>query len=185
MRIISGKARGVKLISLDGLNTRPTTDRVKESIFNMINSYIYDSVVLDLFSGSGALGIEAASRGAKKVILVEHNSKCKEIINKNVEKSKLTDIIDIVIGDAEAFVKNSFKKIKVDLIFMDPPYKKDIVEPILDEIVKADILSENGIIVVEHSKEDNIPEIIGNLSIDRNKKYGKICVSIYRRQLDD
>ena len=185
MRIVSGKARGTKLMSLDGMETRPTTDRVKESIFNIINSDIYDSEVLDLFSGSGALGIEAASRGAKKVVLVENNIKCRDVINKNVEKSKLTDIIDIVIGDAEVFIVKSAGKAKFDLIFMDPPYKKNIVEPILKKIVESNILSDDGIIVVEHSREDNIPENVGNLFAYKNKKYGITCVSIYRRQLND
>lgn len=175
MRIISGKARGVRLESLEGLNTRPTTDRVKESLFNLIQFHIQDAHVIDFFSGSGALGIEAASRGATSVQLVEQERRCHKIIENNINRSKL-DNIELVKSD----VMSSMSRLKkADLIIMDPPYNKDLILPVLNGIEEYGLLEEEGIIVVEHSKDDVLEEKIGSFLLKKQKKYGITMISIF------
>lgn len=175
MRVISGKARGTILATIEGTTTRPTTDRVKESIFNLIQFRIQKARVLDLFAGSGALGIEAASRGAESVTLVENFRKCHEAIEYNIEKTGLENIKLL-----KAEVMSCFMRLETyDVILMDPPYSKDFVVPAIEKILEHNILEENGIIVVEHSKVDVLPKTIGNLKLEKQKKYGIAMVSIY------
>ena len=136
MRIISGTARGTKLFTLEGQTTRPTLDRVKESIFNIIQSQIINSNFLDVFSGSGAIGLEAASRGAKKVILCDKSKDAINIINKNIEKTHLKEKIELYNLDYETLLKNKIKE-KMDIIYIDPPYNSNFaiktVEYIIDK----------------------------------------------------
>lgn len=175
MRVISGKARGTILATLEGTKTRPTTDRVKESLFNLIQFRLRGAAVLDLFAGSGALGIEAASRGAASVMLVENFRQCHEAIEYNVKRTGLENITLL-----KAEVLSCFTRIgKYDVIIMDPPYSKDLVVPTLEKIVEHNTLNEKGVVVVEHSKVDKLPERIGNLKLDRQKKYGIAMISIY------
>lgn len=175
MRVISGKARGTRLATIEGNTTRPTTDRVKESLFNLIQFHIQDADVLDLFAGSGALGIEAASRGANSVTLVENFRKCHDAIEYNIEKTGL-DNIDLL----KAEVLSCFMRLKTyDVILMDPPYSKDFIVPTLEKIVEHNVLNETGIVVVEHSKEDKLPSHVGKLNLERQKKYGIAMISIY------
>ena len=136
MRIISGKARGTKLYTLEGLNTRPTLDRVKESLFNIIQNYLNNAIVLDLFSGSGALGIESISRGAKKAILCDNNYNAITIIMKNIEKCHIENDTEIIYKDYKKCL-NSLNE-KVDIIFIDPPYKKNIAVESVKIIMKKD-----------------------------------------------
>ena len=124
MRIISGNLRGTKLYTLDGLNTRPTLDRVKESLFNIINKYIDGCTFLDLFAGSGAIGIEAISRGANKVVMCEKSKEAIQVINKNIEKTKINEKVKLYNMDFEKCIKNELNE-KFDLIYLDPPYKTD------------------------------------------------------------
>ena len=127
MRVISGTARGKKLNSLEGLETRPTLDIVKESIFNILQFNIKDTSVLDLFSGSGALAIEALSRGAKEAVLCDNSSKAVQIINKNLEETKLIDKAKVINSDyTEALNKLANENKKFDIIFLDPPYKSEL-----------------------------------------------------------
>ena len=126
MRIISGKARGTKLYTLDGENTRPTLDRVKESLFNIIQSKINDCIFLDLFSGSGAIGLEAASRGAKKVILCDSSKEAIQIIKRNIEKTHTEEQIELYHKSSQELLENKIKE-KVDIVYIDPPYKTNIV----------------------------------------------------------
>ncbi len=182
MRVISGTARGTKLETIEGLNTRPTTDRVKEAMFSMIHHELYDAEVLDLFAGSGSLGIESASRGAKNVTLVENSKKCIEIIKKNVQKTRLDDKIIVVNKQVENFIniiEQSF-----DFIIMDPPYLKGFIEPIMQTIFNRNLLKEGGVVVVEHESGDMLKQKYGNIELYKNKKYGRTCLSIYRR-IDD
>lgn len=175
MRVISGKARGTRLVTPEGLNTRPTTDRVKESLFNLIQFTIPEAVVIDFFSGSGALGIEAASRGASKVYLVERDRKSHQAMDINIHNSGL-DNIEMVKCD----VLTSFIRLeKADVIIMDPPYSKDLIEPVLAGIKSHDLLTEEGIIVIEHSKKDQLDPVIAGFVQKKQKKYGITCVSIY------
>ena len=128
MRIISGKARGTKLYTLDGENTRPTLDRVKEPLFNILNFKLNDSVVLDLFAGSGALGLESISRGARKAVFGECNPSAVRIIQKNIEKTKFEDKSFIIRGEFEKVLKTlNDTDIKFDIVFLDPPYNNLII----------------------------------------------------------
>ena len=126
MRIISGSARGTKLYTLDGIKTRPTLDRVKESVFNIIQNEVLDSVFLDLFAGSGAIGLEAASRGAKRVYMCEKSTDAIKIIRKNIEKTHLEEKIVLYGEDYEKMLINRLNE-RLDIIYIDPPYKTDFI----------------------------------------------------------
>ncbi|WP_073148957.1 16S rRNA (guanine(966)-N(2))-methyltransferase RsmD [Paramaledivibacter caminithermalis] len=183
LRVISGEAKGIRLSTLKGTDTRPTSDKVKESIFNILAPYIEKSKVLDLFSGTGNLGIEAVSRGAESAFLVEKNRKCYDIIKKNIMKTKLNDKIKIIIKDVYSTLKN-FSKIgeKFDIIFMDPPYLKGHILTCLKEIKELDLLNEDGIIVAEHDIKDIIPETIDDLIKFKERKYGGTMISFYHKE---
>ena len=124
MRVISGSARGTTLHSIDDINTRPTLDRVKESLFNIIQNQVEDAVVLDLFAGSGAIGIEFLSRGAEKVYFCDKSPKAVDMIKKNLDKTKLKDKATILNNDYIDCI-DKIKNIKFDIIFLDPPYKEN------------------------------------------------------------
>ncbi|WP_338535087.1 16S rRNA (guanine(966)-N(2))-methyltransferase RsmD [Helicovermis profundi] len=181
MRIISGKARGIKLTTIEGISTRPTTDRIKENIFNIIAFEIGESDVLDLFSGSGAIGLEFASRGAKKVSMVENNPKCIKFIKANINATSLNDLVEIytenVFNSFRFFSSNSF-----DIIFMDPPYSKNLVNETIELIAEKKILKKDGIIIAEHDIKDEVFEKICDIEKYKYKKYGKTGVSFYRRK---
>ena len=174
MRIISGKARGTNLFTLEGKDTRPTLDRVKESLFNIINQKIYDSTVLDLFSGSGAIGLEFASRGAKEVLLCEKSKKATQIIKRNIEKTHLEEAVELYNCDYIEFLQN-FKNKKFDIIFLDPPYKTDFIIEAINLILKYNMLEEDGVIIAETDE----PEMIENQLKEANindfdkRKYGR------------
>ena len=150
MRVIAGTARSIKLQTIEGMNTRPTTDRTKETLFNVIGSNLYGITFLDLFSGSGAIGIEALSRGAKKAYLVEENKKAVECIRQNLQHTKLEK--DAVVLQQDVFValdsllKNNSP---LDIIFMDPPYGKELEKRVLLKLNEAQNLDEDIMIVVE------------------------------------
>ncbi len=180
MRVISGKARGQALRAPEGLNTRPTTDRVKESIFNIIQTRLYDSIIIDLFAGSGNLGIESLSRNASKAYFIDNNKNSIESIKENLKKTKLeNDSIVIQMDVVSAMKKLSLENVKANIIFLDPPYSKGFVAPILNEIVSLQLLDNDGIVIVEHKKTDEIPESIHNLQKYRTNHYGDIAVSFY------
>ena len=174
MRIISGKSRGTKLYSLEGQTTRPTLDRVKESLFNIIQNDIQGCVFLDLFAGSGAIGLEAASRGAEEVILCEKNKNAIEIIKKNIQKTHLEKQTKLY----EMSFENLLKKIdkKVDIIYIDPPYKTDFVYESIKIINQKKLLNNEGIIIIETDEEDRIEKQLENLDIEieRQRKYGRV-----------
>lgn len=180
MRVISGSARGLKLKSPKGMDVRPTTDRVKESLFNIINNYIQDSFILDLFSGTGSLGIEALSRGAQRCTFVDSSKDSIEIIKDNLKSTKFIDKSEVIFSDAiSAINKLGVKRDKFDIIFMDPPYLKNLVVPVLKEIIKRELLEEDGIIIIEHDTTDIIPENIDNLNKYREKNYGNTTLSFF------
>ena len=169
MRIISGTARGTKLFTLEGLDTRPTLDRVKEPLFNIINFDLEDAVVLDLFAGSGALGLEAISRGAKKVFLCEKNRNAANIVEKNIEKTKFQDQAILIRNDFEkaiSFIEQLNEKI--DVVFIDPPYKTDLIKKSLEKILDSDILNDDFIIIAETDEPERILKDINTLNIIRN-----------------
>ena len=139
MRIISGTARGTKLFTLTGDNTRPTLDRVKESLFNIINRKIYEAKVLDLFAGSGAIGLEFASRGAEKVVLCDNSKEAINIINKNIEKTHLKEKVELIKSDA-IIALEKLKNEKYDIIFLDPPYNSQLIEKTVEKVFSQDML---------------------------------------------
>ncbi len=179
MRIISGNARGTKLFTLEGIQTRPTLDRVKESLFNIIGLKLKDSLVLDLFAGSGALGLEAVSRGAKMAVFCENNKDAIEIIKKNIQKTHFANKTELFEKDfRKALSDMEDKKMKFDFIFLDPPYKTNLICESLKQIINCNILSENAILVIETDEPDRIKQEIEEIDIDiyDERKYGRVSL---------
>ena len=174
MRIISGTARGTKLYTLEGQTTRPTLDRVKESLFNIIQNEIIDSNFLDAFSGSGAIGLEAASRGAKKVILCDKSKDAINIINKNIEKTHLKEKVELYNLDYETLLKNKIKE-KMDIIYIDPPYNSDFAIKSVEYIVNKNIADENSTIIIETDNEEKVLEELKKINIEviDKRRYGR------------
>ena len=174
MRIIGGKARGTKLYTLEGNNTRPTLDRVRESLFNIIQKEIPNCIFLDLFSGSGAVGLEAISRGAKKSILCDNNKKAIDIIKKNIEKTHFKNEVQLYNMSYENLLKNEINE-KIDIIYIDPPYKTSFAYKAISIILEKKLIGEESIIIVETDEEARIKKEIGELSIDiiDQRKYGR------------
>ena len=164
MRIISGTARGTKLYTLEGLETRPTLDRVKESLFNIIQNEIKGSIVLDLFSGSGAIGLELLSRGAKKAILCDKSKEAIQIIKKNVEKTHFQDKAEIYNVDFKTAIKK-LENQKFDIIYIDPPYVTDYVKIAVEEIVRNKLVNYDSKIIIETDDEERILKQIENINV--------------------
>lgn len=182
MRIISGSRRGKKLLEFEGQDVRPTTDRVKESIFNLIQSYVAESVCLDMFAGSGALSFEAVSRGATRVVMLDKDKRSINIIRKNAENLDFTAECEIINTDAFTYAKQAREKF--DIIFLDPPYNKGFIEPILSEIVKNELLNDEGIVVLESDDTDFSAEFKG-LELMKQRKYGRTFITIYQKEKEN
>lgn len=176
MRVISGKARGTILHSIDDIKTRPTLDRVKESLFNILQNNIEDAIILDLFSGSGAIGIEFLSRGAKKAYLCDNSKKAVEMINKNLEKTKLSNNAVVYNKDYNECLKE-LRNIKFNIIFLDPPYKANFAIDAIKKISQMQLLQEDGIIIIETDEPERdikeLEEIQTNYKIYDLRKYGR------------
>ena len=179
MRVISGKLKGRKIIGYDIEGTRPTMDRVKESVFAMIQDYLSDSIVLDLFSGSGNLGIEAISNGAKTVYFNDFNKHCIKVINENIECFNIKNNAIVTNLDYKEALKYYQKNnLKFNIIFLDPPYKEHIINEILEFVLKNNLLINNGLIVCEvNQKEEYISK---DLILLKEKKYGDKMILIYK-----
>ncbi len=173
MRVISGTARGLKLDSLDGLTTRPTLDRVKESIFNMLFDKPVSANVLDLFAGSGGMGIEALSRGALFCTFADKEKKALEIVNKNLSKARFLDRAKIVNSDFRQLLDTTTDS--YDIVFVDPPYGAGYVPEVLDILYRRHLLKDGALVVVE-SDRDCKPVIGTNYRINRQKDYGRVSV---------
>lgn len=181
MRVVSGVCKGRPLKAVPGTGTRPTTDKVKESIFNMIGPYFDGGIVLDLFAGSGGLGIEALSRGMDKAVFVDRDFKANQTIKGNLELCKFTDQSEVYKNDAERALKALAKReIRFDLIFLDPPYKKQKLVDLMEEIHKNRLLSDLGCIVCEHDHEFELPERVADLVVTRKETYGISSITIYK-----
>ena len=155
MRVISGTAKGAKLNSIESMATRPTLDRVKESLFNIIQNRLEDAIILDLFAGSGAIGIECLSRNAKEAYFCDNSYKATQMINQNLKKTKLDMKATVINGDYKKCLNQlGSKQIKFDLIYIDPPYKENIGVKATKEILLQDILHENGIIIIETDEKE-------------------------------
>ena len=180
MRVISGSLKGRKIEGYDIVGTRPTMDRVKESVFASIQDYIPDSVVLDLFAGSGNLGIEAISNGCRKCFFVDNNSKCIQVIKGNLKKFGVLENSTVIESDyKKALDKFKDKGQVFDVIFVDPPYKDTILLEILEYVRDNNLLSSNGIIVLEYNI-DILNEEIEGYNLIKKKKYGDKFISIYQ-----
>ncbi len=178
MRVITGSARGRRLETLPGEEvTRPTAESVKEALFSMIQFEIEDKRVLDLFAGSGQLGIEALSRGAAFCTFVENNKKAESVVRSNIAACGFSPASQIVLCDASAFLTriNNF-----DVAFLDPPYNKGLIEKCMPSLVK--LMSEDGIIACETSKEEKLPEKFGSFAVAKERNYGKTKITIYRKE---
>lgn len=176
MRVISGKYKGRKIEGYDIEGTRPTQDRVKESLFAMIQEDLIDSICLDLFSGSGNLGIEALSNGASFSYFVDNNKNCIDVIKKNLKDIKDTSVLNLDYKDALEYFKNN--NIKFNIIFLDPPYNLNCLDYILNKIVEYNLLEKDGLVICEY-EFDNFKEY-NNLKIIKDKKYGYKNIRIYK-----
>ena len=179
MRVISGKARGVNLKTPEGVLTRPTIDRVKEALFSIINFDIPASNVLDLFGGTGQLGIEALSRGAKSAVFVDQREDACKLIKENLKRTKLEQDAKVVRMDYLDYLKRCREK--YDIIFLDPPYAEVFLENALKCITEIDILQSGGIIVAERPLGKDLPWDFEGYTRSKDYKYGKVLLTIYRK----
>lgn len=180
MRVITGSARGRKLKSLEGLETRPTADRVKEGIFNIIQFDLEGRRVLDLFAGTGQMGIEALSRGAASAVFIEQRRDAAALVRDNLKTTDLSDRGRVVCGDAMAYLGSAREKF--DIIFIDPPYAAKLWDSALHTISRFDILANHGIIVCESPMEQEMPEMAPPYYLHRTYRYGRIKVTTYHRE---
>lgn len=178
MRVITGLARGKNLVTLEGEEVRPTTQRIKEAIFSIIQFDIEGRKFLDLFSGSGQMGIEALSRGANLAVFVDKSNKAINIIKKNLNSTKLLENAKILNMDSNSFLCSTNDKF--DIAFLDPPYRKGILQNTIENITH--VMNENAIIICEHPKEEILPDKIGDFLLKKKYKYGRIVVTLYKNR---
>lgn len=181
MRIITGKARGLKLTAPKNMDVRPTSDRVKESLFNIIGTKIVGTRVLDLFAGTGNLGLEAWSRGAEKVVFIDESQASLQLVRSNITKAKAEKETKVLKGNAVKVIADLVAKgERFDFIFCDPPYNKGLPAQIIEQVAKYDIVAPGGYLVVEHSQHEILPELPIKLEIIRSEKYGETLISFLR-----
>lgn len=182
MRVVAGERKGMPLKAVDGTTTRPTTDKVKESIFSMIGPFFDGGIVVDLFAGSGGLGIEALSRGADRAIFVEKDGKAYGVLKENIKKCRYEDVSEVYRNDAVRAVKALLKRdIKIDYLFLDPPYHKTDYYQLVQTLVEANKLTDDAIILCEHAKDVELPNSYGDFQLVRQENYSSTIISIYRK----
>ena len=182
LRVVSGICKGRPLKAVPGNTTRPTTDKVKEALFNMIGPYFDGGIGLDLFAGSGGLGLEALSRGLDKVIFIDRDAKAVQIIHENINACKMIEKTEVYRNDADRALKALIKReVRFDYIFLDPPYKKQQLVSLMQKIEEQHLLTGDGVVVCEHSHTIELPEQVGALTQIKHETYGIIAVSIYSR----
>jgi 16S rRNA (guanine(966)-N(2))-methyltransferase RsmD len=179
MRVITGKARGVALKTPDGMHTRPTADRVKEALFSIIQFDIPGAKVLDLFGGTGQLGIEALSRGAKSAVFVDEREDACKLIKENLRRTRLEADAKVVRSDYLSFLSRCNEKF--DIILLDPPYAEVFLENSLNRITEIDILQSGGIIVTERPLGKDLPWDFEGYTRSKDYKYGKTLLTLYRK----
>lgn len=180
MRVIAGEFRGRRLDPIEGTDIRPTSDKVKESFFNILGDAVIDSVFLDLFGGTGGVGIEALSRGAKHVVFVDTNIKSIKVLKGNLDHLNIKDNVEVFNTDYKTAISKLYKYNKqFDIIFIDPPYSVGMAQNALEEIDKNSILSQSGLIIVEHDSKDDMSQRVGKLYLYRIKQYGNTSLSFY------
>lgn len=186
MRVISGSARGTRLVSLGSADIRPTLDRVKESFFNQVGPGLEGVAFLDLFAGSGSMGIEALSRGAENVAFVDPSPKAQRIIMQNLEKCKMADDPSrwvLLKSTALAGVKKLQQQgLGFDLIYIDPPFADELYKPTLFELSSSDILHSDAVVVVEHFHKTALQENYDKLKFYKDRRLGDSCLSFFRHE---
>ncbi|ANU22808.1 16S rRNA (guanine(966)-N(2))-methyltransferase RsmD [Planococcus donghaensis] len=181
MRVVAGSVKGIPLKAVPGNSTRPTTDKVKESIFNMIGPFFDGGYALDLFAGSGGLGIEALSRGIDHVIFTDKDKRAVETIQANLEKVRLTDRAEVHRADAERAVKAIKKNgVQARLLFLDPPYHMKKSYELMDKAGELGIVTEDAIVVCEHDRDVELPDRTKYFERYKKELYGSTIISIYR-----
>jgi 16S rRNA (guanine966-N2)-methyltransferase len=179
VRVIAGNLRGKRLAGIRGLAIRPTADRLRESLFNILGAGVRDAVVLDLFAGTGALGIEALSRGAAWASFVDRSRKALAVVKKNIESCRLTCKAAVVHCDAVKNLSGVARSVLFDLVFMDPPYQQRLVSPALQTLCCSGLLAPHALVVVEHDVQEPVVRLPEGLSLFDQRKYGKTLVSFF------
>lgn len=179
MRVITGSARGVRLKTPDGLKTRPTADRVKEALFSVIQFEVQGARFLDLFAGTGQMGIEALSRGAQSAVFVDEWKNACNLVRENLQLTKLADKAKVVNLDYLSYLKTCRETF--DIVFLDPPYAEIFLENALNKISEIDILSDRGIIICERSADKQLDLEIPGLMRCKDYKYGNTWVTVFRK----
>lgn len=180
LRVVSGNYKGRQLKAVPGMTTRPTTDKVKEAIFNMVGPYFDGGIALDLFAGSGGLGIEALSRGIERCIFVDREAKAIQTIHKNIEACHAVEAAEVYRNDAERALKAIIKReLQFHLIFLDPPYKQQKLKALITLISENDLLQQGGFIVTEHGSDIQLPEEIDQYNQLKYETYGMSSITIY------
>ena len=181
MRITGGQAKGRLLASLKGWNIRPTSDRVREAVFNLIGQDVSGFKVLDLFAGTGCLGIEALSRGAARALFIDNSIQSIKLIKKNLVRCGYESLGSVLKKDLTRGLprKHPLLKEEFDLIFLDPPYEKKMIPPLLGELSDRDILASPSIAVAESFKTETLPEVLGRFQMISFRTYGETKISIY------
>ena len=179
MRVITGTARGRRLNELKGNETRPTTDKVKEAVFSAIQFEVEGSEVLDLFAGTGQLGIEALSRGAAGAVFVDKRADAVKLVRDNLALTQLTENAQVICGDSMAYLRGLNRKF--DIVFLDPPYAADLLENALTHLFAFDILRPHGIIIAESPADKTLPVPPEPYRVAKEYRYGKIKTTVYRR----
>lgn len=182
MRVIGGSRRGMRLQTLPGRGTRPTSDRVKEALFNIIAPHVPGARVLDLFAGSGSLGIEALSRGAAAAAFVEKSPKAAAKLSANLERTGFKEDAALIVGDVfRTLPKLARQAVPFDIVLLDPPYAQSLGPRCLTALAAAGVVAADGIVVVEHEVQEEMPEHVENFVQIRNARYGGTALTFYRR----
>ena len=180
MRVITGKARGIQLKTPEGLQTRPTADRVKEAVFSILQFDLPGTRILDLFGGTGQLGIEALSRGAKSAVFVDASDKACALIKENLRRCKMESDAKVIRADYLDYLHRCRENF--DIILLDPPYAEVFLENALKKLSEIDILQSGGIIVAERPVEKPLDMVLPGFSRSKDYKYGKTIITIYRKE---
>ena len=178
MRVITGTAKGRRLETLEGEDVRPTTERIKEAIFSIIQFELLDRTFLDLFAGSGQMGIEAVSRGAKAAYFVDNSRKSVDVIKKNIKTAKFEKESKVFAMDFHSFL--AMNTVEFDIAFLDPPYKTGVLQQALPAV--AENMKDTGVIIAENPMDEQISAQYGNFVLDREYRYGKIKISTFRHK---
>lgn len=178
MRVIAGDKKGRRLCAPEGLDTRPTSDKVKEALFSIIQFELPDAQFLDLFAGSGQMGIEALSRGAKFAVFVDEGKKACDCIRQNLAATQLTGLSEINMKSAQQYLASC--RTKFDIVFMDPPYREGLIEPIFEAVTR--VTDDFGIIICEIPLGAEVTSEVNGFSLKRRYRYGKTELALFRKQ---